>query len=169
MNQPLGEIFRYNRWANLQLIEACRPLTDEQLDTRPHGTSGTVRELLMHVVGGQQTSVLRTMGRQHEGELGRASAWPGFDALLELARQSSDRLVAIAEALVEDSEVALPYRGKAYGYPTSFFLAHAAEHGVEHRTEIKVGLAQLDIETPDLDAWYYGGAAGYGQEVPSAP
>ena len=110
-----------------------------------------------------------TKGRQHEGELNRASAWPGFDALLELARQSSDQLVAIAEALVEDSEVALPYRGKAYRYPTSFFLAHAAGHGVEHRTEIKVGLAQQGIETPDLDAWYYGGAAGYGQEVPSMP
>jgi uncharacterized damage-inducible protein DinB len=169
MNKSLGEIFKYNRWANLQLIEACRSLTDEQLDTRAPGTSGTVRELLMHVVGGQQMFVLRTKGRQHEGELNRASAWPGFDALLELARQSSDQLVAIAEALVEDSEVALPYRGKAYRYPTSFFLAHAAGHGVEHRTEIKVGLSQQGIETPDLDAWYYGGAAGYGQEVPSTP
>ena len=31
-------------------------------------------------------------GRPHEGELNRASAWPGFDTLLELARQSSDEL-----------------------------------------------------------------------------
>ncbi|HKF75676.1 MAG TPA: DinB family protein [Candidatus Dormibacteraeota bacterium] len=165
MNQPLSEIFRYNRWANEQLIEACRALTDEQLDTRAPGTSGSVRELLLHVVGGQQTFVLRTKGRQHEGELGRASAWPGFDVLVELARQSSDQLIAIAEALVEDSEVTLAYRGRGYRYPTSFFLVHAAEHGVEHRTEIKVALAQLGIETPDLDAWYYGGAAGYGKEV----
>lgn len=108
---------------------------------------------------------VRTKGRQHEGELGRASAWPGFDALVELARQSSEELIAIAEALVEDSEVALPYRGRAYRYPTSFFLVHAAEHGVEHRTEVKVALAQLGVETPDLDAWFYAGAAGYGREV----
>jgi uncharacterized damage-inducible protein DinB len=165
MSEALAEIFKYNRWANRQLIEACRSLSDEQLDARGPGTSGTVRELLVHVVGGQQTSVLRTMGRQHEGELNRSSEWPGFDVLLHVAEQSSEQLVEIAAGLVEGSEVALQYRGKVYRYPTSFFLAHAAEHGVEHRTEIKVALAQLGVETPDLDGWFYAGAAGYGREV----
>src|SRR5207248_10431127 len=28
-------------------------------------------------------------------------------------------------------------QGKTYEYPKSFFLLHAIEHGVEHRTEIK--------------------------------
>ena len=165
MNQPLAEIFRYNRWANLQLIEACRSLGDAQLDTMAPGASGTVRELLMHVVGGQQTLVLRTKGRQHEGEIGRRSAWPGFDELLEIARRSSDELIAIAEGLVEDADVDLPYQGRTYRYPRSFFLVHAAEHGVEHRTEIKMALAQMGVETPDLDGWYYCGAAGHGQPV----
>jgi uncharacterized damage-inducible protein DinB len=165
MNRPLAEVLRYNRWAMMTLLDACRTLTDEQLDYRGAGVSGSVRELLLHVAGGQQTFVLRTMGRQHEGELNRASAWPGFDPLRDSARESSDRLVAIAEGLVEDEDVALPYLGKAYGYPKSFFLVHAAAHGVEHRTEIKVALAQLAIATPDLDGWPYGGSAGYGQEV----
>jgi uncharacterized damage-inducible protein DinB len=169
MNQPLGEIFRYNRWANLRLIEACRSLTDEQLDARVGGTSGTVRELLLHVVGGQQTFVLRTRGGQHQGELNRSSAWPGFDALLDVARRSSDELAAIAEELVEGSEVVLPYAGRAFRYPRAFFLVHAIEHGVEHRTEIKLALAQLGVETPDLDGWAYGAAAGYGQEVAATP
>jgi uncharacterized damage-inducible protein DinB len=169
MNQPLAEVLRYNRWATLRLLDACRSLTDEQLDTRGPGTSGTVRELLMHVVGGQQTFVLRTMGRQNEGELGRWSGWPGFDELLQVARESSDQLVAIAEDLVEDSEVALPYMGRVFSFPRSFFLVHAAEHGVEHRTEVKVALAQLGVETPDLDGWSYAGAAGHGREVTAAP
>ncbi len=168
MNQALAEVFKYNRWANLQLIEACRSLSDEQLDTRVPGTSGTVRQLLLHVVGGQQTFVLRTMGRQHEGELTRSSPWPGFDVLLELAEQSSEQLVDIAAGLVEDSEVSLPFMGKVFRFPKSFFLTHAAEHGVEHRMEIKLALAQLGIESPDLDGWLYGMAAGYGREVTPA-
>lgn len=167
MNQPLAEIFKYNRWANLQLLNVCRSLTDERLDTRAPGTSGTVRELLMHVVGGQQAFVARTSGRHPEGGLGRSSEWPGFDVLLDLARRSSDDLIGIAQGLVEDSEVSLPYGGKVYRFPKSFILAHAAEHGVEHRTEIKVALAQLGIQTPDLDGWPYSSAAGYGQEVTS--
>jgi uncharacterized damage-inducible protein DinB len=132
VNQPLAEMLRYNRWATLTLLEACRSLTDEQLDMHAPGTSGTVRSLLVHVVGGQQSQALRTQGRQHEGELGRRSSWPGFDTLIDLATRSADELVAIAEALATDTEVAL---------------------------------AQLRIETPNLDGWEYATFAGYGTVV----
>ncbi|MDP9237147.1 MAG: DinB family protein [Chloroflexota bacterium] len=165
MNAPLASMLRYNKWANTVLLEACRTLTDEQLDARLAGASGSVRELLVHVVGGQQTFVLRMKGRQHEGELNRRSEWPGFNATLDLASRSSDDLIAIAEELETDIDVDLPYLGKSYRYPKSFFLLHALEHGVEHRTEIKLTLAHAGIETPDLDGWSYGAAAGYGGEV----
>lgn len=168
MNRPFAEVLKYNRWATLALLESCRGLTDEQLDARVDGVSGTVRELLMHVVGGQQTQVLRTMGRQHEDELRRDGSWPGFDTLIDLARESADLLVAIAEALDEDSDVALAYMRRVFVFPKSFFLVHAAVHGVEHRTEIKVALARLGVETPDLDGWPYSASAGYGHEIKSA-
>jgi uncharacterized damage-inducible protein DinB len=62
-------------------------------------------------------------------------------------------------------EVDLPWQAKAFRYPMSFFLLHALEHGVEHRTEIKVTMAELGVERPDLDGWPYSEAAGYGLEV----
>ena len=165
MNRPLAELFRYNRWANLRLIDACQGLTDEQLATRAPGTSGSIAELWTHLVGGQQTFVLRTKGRQHEGELSRQSAWPGIATIREVALVSSDQLIAIAEALEQDVDVDLPYGLKTYRFPRSFFLTHALEHGVEHRTEIRVGLAHLGIEAPDLDGWAYAAEVGYGREV----
>ncbi|HET7034912.1 MAG TPA: DinB family protein [Thermomicrobiaceae bacterium] len=165
MNAPLAELFRYNRWANRTLFGACRGLSDAQLEARVPGVSGTVRELLLHTAGGQQTLVLRTQGRQHEGELNRDSAWPGFDALIDIVTRTSDDLIRIAESLDADRDVDLPWLGKRFRYPTSFFLAHALEHGVEHRTEIKLALAQCGVETPDLDAWQYAAWAGYGREV----
>lgn len=66
MNKGLVEMFRYNAWANRELYEACRALTDAQLDAQVPGVSGSIRQLLMHIAGGQQTCVLRTKGRQHE-------------------------------------------------------------------------------------------------------
>jgi uncharacterized damage-inducible protein DinB len=158
-------MFRYNRWANLTLLEACRDLTAEKLATRPPSMSGSIGELLTHVVGGQQTDILRTMGRQHEGEMGRQTPWPGIEAVIDVAKTTSDELIAIAAALGEDREVDLPYMGKVYRFPVSFFLVAAIEHGVEHRTEVKVALAQLGVATPDLDGWFYAAAAGYGREV----
>jgi len=163
MNRDLAELFRYNAWANRELFEACRALTEEQLDKQVQGISGSVRDLLMHIAGGQQTFVLRTKGRQHEGELGRQSDWPGIEAVINIVTSTSDELIAIAEQLEDDEEVSLPYQGKTYRYPKRFFLVHAIEHGTEHRTEVKVALAQMGIETPDLDGWFYAISAGYGQ------
>jgi uncharacterized damage-inducible protein DinB len=165
MNSGIGEMFRYNAWANRTLFEACRSLTEEQLDTRVRGLSGSIRELLMHIAGGQQTFMLRTKGRQHEGELDRSSEWPGIEAVLQIVTSTSDELLAIAEQGADDKEVQLAYQGTAYRYPTRFFLVHAIEHSTEHRTEVNVALAQIGVETPDLDGWAYAEAAGYGQEI----
>lgn len=165
MNGALVEMFEYNRWATRTLIEACRELSDDVLDADVPGVSGSVRQLLAHIVGGQQSQVLRTKGRQHEGELSRSSKWPGFPELLRLAEESSAALVEAAGAIEGEPTADLPWMGKTYRFPVSFFLAHAMEHGVEHRTEIKVALGSLGIETPDLDGWAYAAARGYGLEV----
>lgn len=162
MNGPLAEMFRYNRWANLTLLEACRGLTPEVLATRPPGLSGTIGEILVHIVGGQQTFVLRTKGRQNEGEMTRETPWPGIDVLIEAATVTSDELLAVAKALEQDRDIELPLLGTVYRFPLSFLLVHAFEHGVEHRTEVKAGLGQLGIPTPDLDGWVYAEAMGYG-------
>lgn len=167
MSKALADCLRYDRWANLSLIDACHALTEEQLDTRATHSSRSVRELLLHIVGSELTFVLRTKGRQHEGESRHLDTWPGFDVLREVAGSSGEDLIAIAAELDEDDLVALPFRGKKYEYPKSFFLLHAIEHGVEHRTEIKVTLALIGIETPDLDGWFYSQAAGYGREIAS--
>ena len=169
MNEPLAEMFRYNRWATAALIAACRDLPDAVLDARPPGISGTVRVLLMHLVGGQRTQVLRTLGRQHEGELNRSSAWPGFGALAATAEASSYELITIADRLDGEPSADLAWAGRTFRYPVSFFLVHALEHGVEHRTEIKVALGQLGVETPDLDGWSYAQAMGYGEDVGAVP
>jgi len=165
MSKALADCLRYNRWANLILIDACRGLTAEQLDTRATRSSRSARDLFSHLVGSELTFVLRTKGRQNEGESRHVDTWPGFEVLREVAASSGDNLIAIAAGLDEDELVALPYQGKTYEYPESFFLLHAIEHGVEHRTEIKVTLALIGIESPDLDGWFYAPEAGYGREI----
>lgn len=169
MNAPLAHMLRYERWATLRLIDACRELSDEQMDIRHDWTSGTVRGLLLHLVGGQQTFVLRTKGRQHEGELNRSSAWPGFDALVEIAIRAGTDLVEAAESMDAERHVELGWMEHTYQYPESFFLLHAVEHGVDHRTEIKLALAAIGAGTPDLDGWEFAAAMGYGEEVSGAP
>jgi uncharacterized damage-inducible protein DinB len=165
MHLGFVEMFEYNAWATRTLLDACVDLSDEALDAVVPGVSGPVRRLLLHVVGAQQTFALRTKGRHHEGELTPWSAWPGFQELQRISEESSTELIEIARTLDPEALVDLPYQGKVYRYPARFFLVHAMEHGTEHRTEIKVALNHLGIETPDLDGWRFAAEKGYGEEV----
>ncbi len=112
MNQPLGEMFRYNRWANPTLLNACRVLNPAQMQAHPPGVSGSVAELLTHLIGAQQTFILRTKGRYHEDEMGRQTPWPGLDIVVGVAKTTSDELIEIAEGLDSDRETELRYGGR---------------------------------------------------------
>jgi uncharacterized damage-inducible protein DinB len=165
MSEGLAEMLEYNRWANRVLLDGLWDLPPDALSARPAGISGSIGELQTHIVGGDQTFLLRTMGRQHEGELNRASSFPGLDELVRIADETGSGLIEVARTLENGANVVLPYMGKRYEFPTRFFLVHAVEHGIEHRTEVKVGLGTLGIATPNLDAWEYASAKGYGAEV----
>jgi uncharacterized damage-inducible protein DinB len=119
----------------------------------------------MHIAGGQEHFINRTRGSNEPGSLSRVTSWPGIDSVIEVIAASNEGLIAIAESITGDEVVGLPWQGKVYRYPKSFFLTHAIEHGMEHRTEIKVTLATLGVKTPDLDGWPYSAAAGYGEVV----
>lgn len=165
MGRAIVDLFRYNKWANLELFEFCRGLSEEQLSAKVPGTFGTIRSLLMHIVGGQETFINRTRGSSAQADLSRVSSWPGIERVIDVAISSSDGLIAIAESITDDEMVDLPWQGKVFRFPKAFFLTHALEHGMEHRTEIKVTLATLGVQTPDLDGWPYSAAAGYGEVV----
>ena len=54
MPDLLVKLIEHNNWANLQIIEACSILTDEQLSAAPLPTSSwSVRHTLVHLVESQ--------------------------------------------------------------------------------------------------------------------
>jgi uncharacterized damage-inducible protein DinB len=51
----LEKLFEHNNWANLQIIQACSVLSDEQLDAEPQSvTKGSIRSTLSHLVTSQR-------------------------------------------------------------------------------------------------------------------
>jgi uncharacterized damage-inducible protein DinB len=165
MNLGLVEMLRYNAWAGRTLLDACRDLTDAQLQAQLAVTPGSVRDLLLHIVGGQQAYIHLVQGLSDAGDLDRNRPWPGMAQLVVIADQASRELVSLAEQLDPIGEVDLAHHGKVHRYPKRFLLAGAAEHGIRHRTEVSVNLASIGLPMPDLDGWAYGRSAGYGAEV----
>lgn len=163
-NAPLARVFEYNAWANGRIIDACRDLTDAQFDASGSAAFGSIRTTLLHVIYGQYSMLARLNGTAQDPR-SFSPPWPGIDALMSVAAETSGALTAAAAELRDDASVVLAYQGKSYRYPKSFFLTHALQHGVEHRTQIGTMLAQLGLGQPNLDAWEYAGFAGLGVEV----
>jgi uncharacterized damage-inducible protein DinB len=165
MNLGLVEMLRYNAWAGRTLLDACRDLTDAQLQAELAVSPGSVRALLLHIVGGQQAYINLVRGLSDASGLDRNRPWPGMAQLIVTADETSEELISLAEELDPMSEIDLAHHGRVHRYPKRFLLASAVEHGVRHRTEVSVNLASIGLPMPDLDGWAYGRSAGYGAEV----
>jgi uncharacterized damage-inducible protein DinB len=163
VNEPFANVLRYNAWATETLLAACLSLSDAQLDAPAiPGASGTIRQLLIHLVTAQETNALRTEGVMRPV---LNQDWPGWESLAERARESGVRLVDLAASLDAEVQVEFLEGGKRYLFPKSFFIAAAAEHGDQHRSEIKMALAAMGLPSPDLDGWNWAGATGIGGEA----
>ena len=162
MNAPLAVIFEYNRWANRAIIEACERLDEPALDTAVAGTYGSVRDMLVHVISGQDNYVGHLSGdsRRYLAAQAMRSQWPGFEALRLAAERSDAGLIEVARALDTDGLVTLPpWEGVVYTSPGSFILLQAISHGIEHRSQICTTLTQTGVTPPELDGWAFATAA----------
>ena len=88
----LEKLLEHNNWANLQIIQACSALSDEQLDAEPQSaTKGSIRRTLLHLVNSQR-GYLAFLTQPLEARL---QAAPAIADLQESARMSGNGLLAL--------------------------------------------------------------------------
>jgi uncharacterized damage-inducible protein DinB len=153
------EAFAYNRWANLQLLDACARLTDEQLELGSPGTYGTIAATLQHLAAAEQRYVKQLGGP--EAGISEADEFPGVTPLRELFEQSGNDLLAIAERLRGEDSFERQFRGHLVNMTSGVVAIQALHHGNDHRTHIGTILGQNNIDVPLVDVWEYGLASGY--------
>ena len=97
MADPWLEAFRYNKWANLKLLDVCAHLTDQQLQLTSPGTYGSFAATLLHLVAAEQRYIKRLGGSKPE--LSEKSEFPGVTALREHAQRSHPQQAQCRDAL----------------------------------------------------------------------
>ena len=151
----LVKLFEHNNWANLQIIEACLALSDEQLDAEPQSaTKGSIRNTLVHLVSAQRGYLaLLTLPVET-----RPKTPPAFAELQESARMSGEGLLA----LVRDEPGQLPktqlQTRDGYYVEPWVVIVQIINHATEHREQIKSMLSSLVVTPPNIDGWDYGEA-----------
>jgi uncharacterized damage-inducible protein DinB len=158
MGPVLVEAFRYNRWANLHLLDVCAELHDEQLQLTAPGTYGTIAATLLHLVSAEQR-YLRRFG-QGEPRINERDGFPGVTGLRGHAERSGDQLIAVASHINPEEAIEENRDAGTYRLELGVVLLQAMHHGNDHRTHICTILGHHGIEYGQIDVWGYGLATG---------
>ncbi len=152
----LVKLFEHNNWANLQIIQACSTLSDEQLDAEPQtATMGSIRLTLTHLVASQR-GYLSLLTLPVEA---RPTVPPAFAELHESARLSGEGLLHLARE--ESSNPLKTQLQTRDGYLVEpwVVMVQIINHATEHREQIKSMLSSLGVTPPSIDSWDYGEVA----------
>jgi uncharacterized damage-inducible protein DinB len=151
----LEKLFEHNNWANLQIIQACSALTDEQLDAEPQSaTKGSIRRTLLHLVSSQR-GYLALLTLPVEARL---QGFPAITDLQESARLSGEGLLALVRDASSSSPNTRLQTTDGYFVEPWVVLVQEINHATEHREQIKSMLSALGVTPPDIDGWDYGEA-----------
>ena len=153
MATGLSDFYKHNLWANLRLLDACAPLSADQLDGTMEGTFGSIRETLMHLFSSEEGYARHVTGKIPNPALKEGMTFPGFDELRRRAKMSGELLIEAAEQRNLDRILFLD--GGTYECPAMIVMIQAINHGTDHRSQIATLLSQQGIEPPSLDAWDY--------------
>jgi len=149
----LEKLFEHNNWANLQIIQVCSALSDEQLDAEPRSvTKGSIRSTLLHLVASQQ-GYLRILTLPLEARLDAPSV--AFTELQESASKSGEGLLALARGEQKPLKAQLQTRDGYYVEPW-VLMVQVINHATEHREQIKSMLSSLGVTPRNIDGWDYG-------------
>jgi uncharacterized damage-inducible protein DinB len=150
----LVKLFEHNNWANMQIIQACSALSDEQLDAEPQSaTQGSIRSTLMHLVSSQRGYLALLILPVEE----RLHSAPAITDLQESAGISGEGLLALVRDNSNFPKTRLQTTDGYYVEPW-VVMVQIINHATEHREQIKSMLSALGVTPPNIDGWDYGEA-----------
>lgn len=151
-------LFRHHLWSNLQLLELCKTLSEEQLRTSIVGVFGTLGDTLQHLVKSERSYLSRvTTGQrfqapENEGDL-------SFDEMAESLQRTGQGFIAWAPKVGAEEAVEVQWDNNGIQgpvqVPKAVILTQVINHATEHRTQIMAMLTQLGIQPPELGSWDY--------------
>jgi uncharacterized damage-inducible protein DinB len=154
MLDDLRTLFDYNRWANLRLLDAAEPLSDEELGKILGGSFPNLAATLVHLLGAEWVWLRRWLGES-------PSTFPEAATLksVKAVRSRWDALWAEQQrflAALDETDMQRPvaYRGfdgKAFELPLHELMRHVVNHGTYHRGQLASQLRQLGHTPPATD------------------
>lgn len=144
-SNPLDILLAHDRWASLQILSACKSLTDEQLDQKFEMGPGTIRATITHMIAAMNAwsdTLAQKPNRERIDSSGvKYSVVQLEQFLLEATREFSN----LARACPVDEVVTRERLGTVYRFTRGAILTHVATHGMHHRAQCLNMLRHLGV------------------------
>jgi len=149
-------LYEYDRWANNRVLQSASALSTEQFTRDLGGRFRSVRDTLVHLIGGEwiwlaywketsHSSALLTDLRNRRDTLFNPDAFPIVAAVqLRWAEIEKEQAEFLNRVTNESLEKMLPFRTTQIRL--AHLMQHLANHSTYHRGQIALMMRQLDAE-----------------------
>ena len=161
----LDDAFGHHVWATTRLIDACLPLSPDELARAVPGTFGSILDTLRHVVG-SDCSYLWLLTDGTAPAIDDASLdLPGLRAAMAA---NGPAWAALLSQPLDPDRIVVRHRddGSEAHAPLGFRIAQVLHHGTDHRSQVCTALTALGIEPPEIDVWAYAVSQDRFRETP---
>ena len=154
-------LYEYDRWANNRVLQALSALTPEQFTRDLGGSFRSVRDTLVHIVGGEwgwitywkqpshSPAFLADLWDRHD-TLFSPDAFPNLAAVrLKWAEVEKEQTEFVNSVTEEALEKMLPFRTTQLSLAD--LMQHLVNHSTYHRGQVAVMMRQLDAEPLPTD------------------
>jgi uncharacterized damage-inducible protein DinB len=146
-SDPLRILLAHDRWATVQIIDACGRLTDEQLHRRFDMGPGSLHDTVAHVIGAMQTWTQTLAGQEPGARIDTDGRRRTADELRPLHEGACDALAAEAARLPVAEMITRRLRtGRVVTMTRGAVLTHVATHGMHHRAQCLNMLRRLGVD-----------------------
>lgn len=141
---PADVLLAHDLWATSKLLDACEPLSHEQLHKRFEIGCGSLHDTVVHMVGAM---------RIWADVLGVRTPRPWIDEaprrtvaeLRTIVNEAAADLAACARSGPMDQQLTRERLGTVHTYSRGVVLTHVTTHGMHHRAQCLNMLRQLGV------------------------
>lgn len=161
----LRDLYAYSAWANTRILDTAEQLSPDQFTAEAGPSHGSLRNTLVHQMGGQWIWLERWKGGSPERTLSRKEFLTLASVRSRWEQVEAETSAFVSTLTEEQLGRVISYtttEGEARAYPLWQPILQQVNHATQHRSEAAVMLTNFGHSPGDLDYVVYLAEIGKG-------